>query len=104
MNIVIRSLHTAACISLLKLSTRKCDLELNSLTCFPHYTSSKYIARNQIREMSCESHSFENTNDIDCDVYLHVPDSIQCSSDEYSENEDEAAGIYTQVCQYIIIS
>ena len=27
-------------------------------------------------------------------VYLRVSDSIQYSSDEYSENEDEAAGMY----------
>ena len=121
------SLHTAACISLLKVNTRKCYLELNSLTCFLQYTSIPEL-QSMLEEieldrfyLNCErtSHSFEDTNDINCDVYLRVPDSIQCSSDEYSENEDEAVhtGIYiyiyvcvcvcvcvfAQVCKYVII-
>ena len=39
------NLHTVACISLLKLSTSKCYLELNSLTCFLQYTSLPELER-----------------------------------------------------------
>lgn len=95
------SLHTAPCISLLKLSTRRCNLELNSLTCFWQYTSIPEL-QSILQEIELErfhlngeSHSFEDTSDINCDVYLRVPESMQCSSDEYSENEDEAAGIHS---------
>ena len=87
------NLHTAACISLLKFSTRKCYSELNSLTCFLQYTSLPELEKilQEIELKNCldsESHSLEDTNDYD--VYLRVPESIQCSSDECSEDEDEA--------------